>query len=325
MRVRRSMCIVPGNVPEYLDKAAALEADVVCFDVQDSIIKDDAAKIEGREMAVAAIKKGGFKCREVNVRVNSPGSPWFLDDIKAFVGDAGVSSIRLTHAYGLDDVLYAEGAILAAAGGRPVEITLSLDMPKALFELDEIARRSKLITAIWLSAGDFALETGSANLGYHRLDNDEWLSYTRGRIVNVARAMGWNCGDIVRAPGGDAAALREAMRRSRMFGFDGTSVAAPRNIHIANEVYGVSAEELAWAENLVAKWEAQVTGPEAKRDFRVIDGQGVYAPTYEYAQRVIFYRDVINGDEAKTAAFHEHGLASTAYLVERRAAPIRTS
>jgi citrate lyase subunit beta/citryl-CoA lyase len=319
------MCIVPANVQEYLDRAPALEADVVCIDVQDSIIKDDAAKLEGREMAVAAIKKGGFKCREVCVRVNSPGSPWFFDDIKAFVGDAGVWSIRLTHAYGLDDVLYAEGAMLAVSGGRPIEITLSLDMPKALFELDEIARRSKLITAIWLSSGDFALETGSANLGFHRLDSDEWLAYTRGRIVNVARAMGWNCGDIVRAAGGAPDALREAMRRSRMFGFDGTSVAAPRNIPIANEVYGVSADELAWARELISKWEALARGPEAKRDFHVIDGQGVYAPTYEYAQRVVFYNDVLNGDEAKTKEFHEHGLASAAYLVERRAAPITTS
>jgi citrate lyase subunit beta/citryl-CoA lyase len=317
------MCIVPGNVQEYLDKAPGLESDVVCIDVQDSIVKHDGAKAEGREMSVAAIKQGGFKCREVCVRVNSPGSPWFLDDIKAFVGDAGVWSIRLTHAYGLADVLYAEGAILAASGGRPVEITLSLDMPKALYEIEEIARHSKLITAIWLSAGDFALETGSANLGFHRLDSDEWLSYTRGRIVNVARANGWNCGDIVRAPGSDADALRLAMRKSRMFGFDGSSVAAPRNIHIANEVYGVSAEELDWAQNLVSKWEAQNDGPDWKRDFRVIDGTGVYAPTYEYAQRVIFYKDVIDGDPEKTKTFHEHGLASAAYLVERRAAPIR--
>jgi citrate lyase subunit beta/citryl-CoA lyase len=317
------MCIVPANVQEYLDKAPGLESDVVCFDVQDSITKHDGAKREGREMAVAAIKKGGFKCREVNVRVNSPGSPWFLDDIKAFVGDAGVWSIRLTHAYGLDDVLYAEGAILAAANGRPVEITLSLDMPKALYEIEEIARRSKLITAIWLSAGDFALETGSANLGFHRTDSMDWLHYTRGRIVNVARANGWNCGDIVRAaPGGGPDALRVAMRESRMFGFDGTSVAAPRSIPIANEVYGVSAEELAWARNLVAKWEAQNDGPDWKRDFRVIDGTGVYAPTYEYAQRVIFFKDVIDGDPEKTQTFHEHGLASAAYLVERRAAPI---
>jgi len=317
------MCIVPGNVQDYLDKAPGLESDVVCVDVQDSITKHDGAKREGREMSVAAIKKGGFKCREVCVRVNSPGSPWFLDDINAFIADAGVSSIRLTHAYGLADVLYAEGAILAASGGRPVEITLSLDMPKALFEIEDIARHSRLITAIWLSAGDFALETGSANLGFHRLDSDDWLSYTRGRIVNVARAMGWNCGDIVRAPGGDADALRQAMRRSRMFGFDGTSVAAPRNIGMANEVYGVSAEELAWAENLVAKWEAQNDGPDWKRDFRVIDGQGVYAPTYEYAQRLIFYKGVIDGDQEKTRTFHEHGLASAAYLVERRAAPIQ--
>ena len=49
-RLRRSMIIIPGNVPEYLDKCRRLEADVLVFDIQDAIAKLDAAKLQAREM-----------------------------------------------------------------------------------------------------------------------------------------------------------------------------------------------------------------------------------------------------------------------------------
>ena len=68
-RLRRSMIIIPGNVPEYLEKCRRLEADALIIDIQDAIAKVDAAKLQAREMVVNAIKAGGFRAREVYVRV----------------------------------------------------------------------------------------------------------------------------------------------------------------------------------------------------------------------------------------------------------------
>jgi len=319
------MVIVPANVPAYLEKAVDLDVDVVVLDIQDSVSKIDRAKVAARQAAVDAVRRGGFKAREVCVRVNSPGSPWFIDDIRDVVR-AGCWSIRLTHAYGVADVMFAERCIMAAADGREVEITLSVDMPSALMEIEEIARQSTLITSLWLSTGDFGLEMGAQNYGPHRSESEDWLAYARSRIVTVARAKGWNAGDLVRPIiGGDAGELKAAMRRSRAMGFDGSSVISPRYVPIANEVFGVSAEELQWAEGLVAKWRAMDDGPEADRAFRVIDGQGVFAPNYEYACRVVDYAAVLRGDPDRVEAYRKHGLASADYLTERRAAPIRAS
>ena len=50
------MIIIPGNVPEYLDKCRRLEADALIIDIQDAIAKVDAAKLQAREMVVSAIK-----------------------------------------------------------------------------------------------------------------------------------------------------------------------------------------------------------------------------------------------------------------------------
>jgi citrate lyase subunit beta/citryl-CoA lyase len=321
MKVRRSMTIVPASVPTFVEKSVRLEADVVVLDLQDAVVKVDSAKRQAREVAVAAIRRGGYRCRELCVRVNSPGSPWFIDDLKAVI-EAGVDGIRLTHAYGLADVLFAERCIMAFANGRPVDIHLSLDMPSCLFELDEIAKQSTLITSVWLSSGDFGLEMGSASHGPFATQSDEWLTYARSKIVTIARAKGWNAGDIMRPLPTEPDALRAALRRSRMFGFDGCAIVVPRLIPIVNEVFGVTAEELAWAKDLAEKWEALAAGPEENRDFHTIDGRTIMRPGYEYALRVIHYDAVLRGDPEAVESYRKYGLASGDYLTERRAAPI---
>ncbi len=326
MKVRRSMLIVPANVPEFVEKSRNVEADIVYLDLQDAVAKDDTAKRQAREAAVAVIQKGGFKCREVSVRVNSPASPWFIDDVTAVV-KAGADSVRLTHAYGLADVLFAERVVLAAADGREVDVLLSLDMPQTVVELEDIARYATLVNSLWLSSGDFTLEMGSLNLGPHRVPDDDWLIYTRSKMITIGRAKGWNVGDIVRTPGdpNDVESLKAAMRKSRAFGFDGTSVLYPRHIAIANEVYGVSTEELAWARDLVQQWESQDAGLNWDKGFRIVNGRQLYSPSYEYARRVIDYAAVLAGDPEKTEAYLKYGLASSEYLTERRATPIRSS
>src|ERR1700740_2280688 len=115
------MIIIPGNVPEYLEKCRRLDADVLLIDIQDAIARVDAAKLQAREMTVNTIRAGGFRAREICVRVNSPGSPWFVEDIKAVVA-AGADSIMLSHAYSAADVALAEGCLHSFAPERKVEI-----------------------------------------------------------------------------------------------------------------------------------------------------------------------------------------------------------
>jgi hypothetical protein len=45
----------------------------------------------------------------------------------------------------------------------------------------------------------------------------------------------------------------------------------------------------------------------------------VFAPTYEYARRVLKHYAVISGDAEATDHFKKFGLASDEYLLEKRA------
>ncbi len=311
------MVIIPGNVPEFLDKCRKIDADVLIFDLQDAIAKSDKAKVEARDMTMASIRKGGFKAREICVRINSPGSIWIMDDIKAVV-DAGAHSIMLSHAYGVDDVLFTEGCLFAADPARKVEIIIEIDTPGVLGDLEAIAVSSKMVTGIAVGSYDFSLELGALFFGPHGVKSEAWLNYCRGKVVNMARWKGWNAGDFVSASPTDEVASRAGMRASRGLGFDGVTIIFPRLVTLANEVYGVSAEELAWAQQLVKTWQAGDNGPDWNKGARVVDGEMVFAPVYEYACRVLLHAAVMAGEPEAVARFRKSGLASPDYLIEKK-------
>jgi len=316
-RLRRSMIIIPGNVPEYLDKCRRLDADVLIIDLQDAIARLDTAKLQAREMVVDAIEAGGFRAGEICVRVNSPASPWFVEDINA-VTTAGADSIMLSHAYSASDVALAEDYLYSFTPTRKVEILVEVDTPGILADLDTIARTSTAVTGLSVTAYDFALELGSRLFGPEATTSEDWLAYCRARVLAVARWKEWNAGDLVGISALGADTSIQAMRASRGIGFDGVTLLFPRLIPVANEVFGVSAEELSWAKTLVDEWGKLNGGPEWNKGARTINGQLVVAPTYEYARRVLKHYAVISGDAEATNHFRKFGLASDEYLLEKR-------
>jgi citrate lyase subunit beta / citryl-CoA lyase len=242
----------------------------------------EAEKQAARRNAVAAIKEGGFRAREITVRVNDVGTRWFLEDVPAVV-EAGADSISLPHASGLADVLFAEGLITACAAGRQVDLLLQIETPSALFELQDIARWSKLLTAISLGPADFALEMGSRAFIKGAARGSDHVTFARQTILHAARAMGWNATDSVGSVRpDDLDGVRAAMIAARDLGFDGASMLYPRHIPIANEVYGVSLDELTWATDVIAAYESREPG----RSVTTTTGYLVLPAHYECALRL---------------------------------------
>src|SRR5262245_10609130 len=97
VHIRRTVMEVPGNVPRMLDKARGFDADVLMLDLEDSCL-DDAAKVEGRRLIGDAVRAGGFRAREIGVRVNEATSRHFLDDAQ-FVVESGISTVFLPKCY----------------------------------------------------------------------------------------------------------------------------------------------------------------------------------------------------------------------------------
>ncbi|HEY7990811.1 MAG TPA: aldolase/citrate lyase family protein [Stellaceae bacterium] len=278
MRVRRSTILVPGNVDRMIAKARDFAADVVLLDLEDAVPAADADKEQARRLVVAALKNGAFRAREIAVRVNGPCTRWFEADV-ATLAAAGASSLVLPHTYGAEDVARAEAAV-ARANATPPEITLAVETPATLLALEEIARHTKLVTALAVAPVDFTLALGSTAL-LGGVANGEQLQWLRHKLLIVARAQGWNAIDAPVVPDPrDAEAVRHAMEASRALGFDGTGVLYPDHIAIANAAYAPSAAELAWADGVIARFKTL-------RDGRAADtggGKLVMMQHYEFAK-----------------------------------------
>ncbi len=80
-RARRSCLYMPGANAKALEKAKSLAADVLIFDLEDSVAPE--AKQDARAQVAAAVKGGGYGKREIVVRVNGLSTPWGKDDIAA--------------------------------------------------------------------------------------------------------------------------------------------------------------------------------------------------------------------------------------------------
>jgi citrate lyase subunit beta/citryl-CoA lyase len=266
-----------------LDKARAFDADVVLFDLQDAVPSREESKCAARQNVVAAIREGGFNARELTVRVNDVGTRWFVEDLQAVV-EAGADSISLPHAMGLADVLFAEGLIKTFATGRGVELLLKVETPSTLHELRDIARWSKLLTAVSLGPADFALEMGSRAFIRGAARGSEHVAFARQTLLLVGRAMGWNATDNVSGvKPDDLDAVRAAMTASRDLGFDGASVLYPKHIEVANEVFGVSEAELEWATEVITLYEAR----DPDRAVTTAAGYLVLPAHYECARRLL--------------------------------------
>src|SRR6202044_410319 len=87
-RPRRTCMSVPASSERFLAKARALPVDEVMLDLEDSVPPGE--KAAARELAVAALRAGGWGEKLVAVRVNDASTPWAYQDVIAVVeGAAG--------------------------------------------------------------------------------------------------------------------------------------------------------------------------------------------------------------------------------------------
>ncbi len=91
-RPRRSLLFMPGSNERALEKGKEVAADGLIMDLEDGVAPE--AKEDARARILAAIKGGGYGRRELVVRVNGPGTPWFEDDLAA-VATSGADAVLI--------------------------------------------------------------------------------------------------------------------------------------------------------------------------------------------------------------------------------------
>src|SRR5438034_5511109 len=81
IRLRRSVLFLPGANPRTMEKARALPADGLIFDLEDAVAPD--GKDAARASVAVALTAGGYAPRELVLRVNPLDTPWGHADLAA--------------------------------------------------------------------------------------------------------------------------------------------------------------------------------------------------------------------------------------------------
>ena len=147
-RLFRSLVFVPGNNPRFLEKAKSLPADIVCFDLEDSV--PDKEKKKARTLIKNILKQRNKYSPDVFVRTNSPESGLIEADLKEIV-QKGIDGIVIPKVNSANELKKIEKTISSLEKKRKIKgirLMPSIESALGVVNCYEIASSSKRIDAL---------------------------------------------------------------------------------------------------------------------------------------------------------------------------------
>jgi len=279
--LHRSLLFVPGGRAELLEKAGRFPADVLCFDLEESVLPDE--KPRARELVRDAMARLAGEGRTLHVRLNPVRSGATRDDLAA-VAQTGLAGVVLAKTESPQDVRDADVLLREqelAHNIRPgtIELIVAIESAQALLRCQEISRASTRLAALMLGGEDFTFD-----MGVRRTPDGRELEYARSVIATCARAAGLVALDTPWPEIANIDGLVAEAERAKALGFAGKYVIHPSHLAPVHGVFSPSDDEVAAARRLLAAWdEAQAKGlGSVQFEARMID-----RPIAERARRTI--------------------------------------
>jgi citrate lyase subunit beta/citryl-CoA lyase len=267
MNAPRSYLFVPGDRPERFAKALASEADAVVVDLEDAVAPP--AKAAARE-ALAALLAAGRETQRIVVRINDEATPWFDADL-ALLRDGGARTVMLPKAEHTDTIARLRSACPGIAVLPLVETARGVLAAESLAGADGVQR-------LVFGTIDYALDMDLQG----ELATTVGLDVAAARIALASRAAGRLppvAGVTVALD--DEAQLRADMQRARAHGFAAKLCIHPKQLAPLHALLAPGADELAWAQRVLAA--AEAAGAAAVQ----LDGRMVDKPVIERARRTV--------------------------------------
>jgi citrate lyase subunit beta/citryl-CoA lyase len=277
----RSHLFVPGAREDVLEKAGRFPADVICLDLEESVLPEEKAR--ARALVNAAIATLSAAGRTVHVRLNSMASGETRADLAAVVR-SGLAGVVLAKAQAPRDarqvdVLLREQELANGVAPGTVALVVAIESARALLRCEEISQASTRIAALMLGGEDFAFD-----MGVQRTREGRELEHARYVIATCARAAGLVALDTPWADIADIDGLTADAQRARSIGFEGKYVIHPTHIEPVNSVFSPGEAEVAYARRLLEAWEAAQSAGRGAVQF---EGRMLDRPVAERARRVI--------------------------------------
>jgi len=250
-RPRRTCMSVPASSERFLARARDLPADEVMLDLEDSVAP--SAKEMARDLAVGALRAGGWDGRLVAVRINDATTPWGYQDVIAVVTGApgAVDSLILPKvaapaAVSWLDVLLGQAEQVAGLPPGAIGIEAQIEDAAGLAAVEAIAAASPRLVSLVFGPADFMASIGMRSLtvgGQPEGYDFDAHHYPLMRMLVAARANGLQAIDGPYARIQDTDGLRKAATSTAALGYDGKWVLHPAQVPVVNEVFTPSVGE----------------------------------------------------------------------------------
>src|ERR1051325_2206969 len=283
----RSLIFVPGNNKRFVDKAKALQADIICFDLEDSVPlneKDVARKI----IAEALTWRTHYKS-SIYLRINSLDSDLWLLELKQLIrnGIDGVVVPKVndqvqfkTVDYQLDEIEDTNNMLRGS-----VKLIPSIEGARGVVNAYSIAISSQRVNAMIFGVFDFLFEQG---LDYNENDHNEEYMYARAKVPVDARAAGVESFDGIWQKVDDTEGLIRDAIIAKKLGYSGKSIIHPAQIEPVHKVFVPTESQINWATKVVKALQEPMEKGQGLGAIK-LEGKMIDAVHYKQAKAILDY------------------------------------
>ncbi len=269
----RSVLFVPASRPRMLARMTSLGADAVIVDLEDGVAPTE--KAAARSAITAAAQRGELQRLPAwMIRINAPGSSEHSADL-ALAETLRPSRVVVPKAEDPSAVF----RIAERLQDSGCAVALMIETARGVGRARDLAGCHSRVESLILGSADLRLSMGA------RPDPGRaWERHAMGEILLAARMHGCEAVDGVFFRFRDLEGLARHATIARDMGYDGKSCIHPDQIPPVHEVYRSDAEEIAWAQRVLAAWSEQ--GGE-HRGIVIADGEMIEALHVSLAERIL--------------------------------------
>lgn len=279
----RSLMFVPGHNEKLLQSAAKSSADVLLFDVEDSVLPVSNKQL-ARDTIKHYVENNFFKNFDAFVRINEISSGFLLQDVVQLSID-GICGFLLSKTNTREDVIFLDRLleVIELEKGFQVgkfKIIPILETAASIINANEIAQSSKRIIAIGFGSEDFVSDIE----GIRDFDTNTSIFTPRAWVAMVARTHKLIPIDAAYIKVHDLEGLEAHLKVGRTLGYAGMWVLHPKQNDLTNKYYSPTDEEIAEAYEILKLAE---TANQQDKGVAIINGKFIGPPLVVKAKTTI--------------------------------------
>ncbi|WP_378941685.1 HpcH/HpaI aldolase/citrate lyase family protein [Mesorhizobium sp. ANAO-SY3R2] len=253
----RSWLFVPGDSERKIAKSWDSGADVLIFDIEDSVPPENKAAARAQVASALKEARASHVATPCVVRINCLATGLAVDDIPDTIEGRPAAYVAPKVGSAADvlriaEMLDEQEARFGIEAGTTGIIPIATETPDAIFRMHEIAHAHRRVRALFWGMEDLATELGA----HATRDRNGMMLDVFRTVRSLALLAGASAGiGIVDTPFtalADAEGLVEEAADASVMGFTGKLAIHPSQVAAINRAFTPSAHQIAEAEAILA-------------------------------------------------------------------------